>query len=89
MPSSGSPASLRVGGRVGDDPLAVVRLVAGEPQHLFGIVDLVARRDDVVVGDDVVVIGAAHRAGIAQPVDDDRRRPQREELRAAHPSYSR
>ena len=65
------------------DPLPVVGLVAGQPQHLLGVVVLVLRRDDVRVGDDVVVVGRAHRPGEAQPVDDDRRRPEREKGAAA------
>ena len=34
------------------------------------------------IGDDVVVIRTAHRAGVAQPVDDDRRRPPGEKVGA-------
>ncbi len=59
---------------VGDDALAVIGLVAGQPHHLLRIPGLVPGRDDAAIGDDVVVEGAAHGARIAQPVHLDRRR---------------
>ena len=62
--------------------LAVIGLVAGQAQDAFRIEPLLVRRDDDGVGDDVVVEGRAHAARIAEPVDDDRGRPPRQQRRA-------
>ena len=67
---------------LGDFALAVVGLVARQAQHLLRVEQLVRGRDDEIVGDDVVVIGGTERAGIAQPIDDDRRRAHRQQLGA-------
>lgn len=60
--------------------LPVIRLVARQAQHLLGVVDLVRGRDDPVIGDDILVVGAAHAARKAEPIDDDRGGPQGEQL---------
>ncbi len=63
------------GRALGDDPLSVVRLVTGKAQHLLCVIDLRTLRDDPVIGDDVLVIGTAHRSREAQPVHLDRGGP--------------
>ena len=62
--------------------LAVVGLIAGQAQHFLGIENLLAARDDRLVGDQIVMIGRAHRRGIAEPVDLHWRGPEREDARA-------
>ena len=64
------------------NPLAVVRLIARQAQHLLRVVFLERWRDDPVVRDDVMVEGRAHRARKAQPVHLNRRRPPREHAQA-------
>ena len=66
-----------------DDAQPVVRLVAGQAQHLFGIENLVALGDDRRVGDQIMMVGRAHRRGIAEPVDLHGRRPEREHAACA------
>ena len=64
---------------LGDDPPPVVRLVAGQAHHPLGVVALERGRDHGLVGDDVVVVGAAQAAGEAEPVDDHRGGPERQQ----------
>src|SRR5262249_40292176 len=51
-----------------EDTPAIVRLIAWQPHDLLRIVNLVARRHDKLVGDNVMVIGTAHRSGKPEPV---------------------
>ena len=46
-----------------NNALTIVRLITRQTDDAFGIVHLRIRRDDPIVGDDIVVIGRAHRAG--------------------------
>ena len=71
-----------------DTTLAVVRLVAGQAQNLFGIIDLVVLRNDDVVGDDIVMERTGRRARKTEPVDDDRSRTQCDQPRAAFPGIA-
>jgi hypothetical protein len=50
---------------------AVVGLVAGEVEDFFRVVDFVFRGDDPGVGEEVMMEGGAHGAGVAEPVDLD------------------
>jgi len=63
--SSGKPASWR------DGRSAIEWLIAGNPQHLFRIIDFAFRRHDDLVGNHVLVERRGHGARIAAEIDDD------------------
>ncbi len=75
-------SQFRPRGRFRDGALAVDRLGAGNVQHRFRIIDLASRRDHHAVGDEVIVERAAHGAGIAAEVHDDRGGTVGEDFRA-------
>src|SRR5690349_741859 len=64
----------------GDNALAIIGLVARKPEDLFGIENLVLRRNNIGIGNDIVVVRRRHRTGKAKPIDRDWRRTAREHL---------
>ena len=69
----------------GHDPFAVVRLVAGKAQHLLRVINLRLFWDYPVIGDDILMIGAAHGSRESEPVHLDRRWPAGEDGGAGMP----
>src|SRR5271155_2624608 len=55
----------------GYDTVTIIRLIARQPHDLFRVVDLVILRHDILVRDDVMVIGTAHCAREPEPVHCD------------------